>query len=96
MRQECLFDINCSRPVEYEEKINELFVRYLADQCSREDVRTLLHYFEAGENEALLKNLIQAGLDTPPESNDTLATGAGDRLDAVFQDIKNKLKAPDQ
>ena len=41
------------------ENIRRLFQRFLDDECSPDEIRTLLQYFDQGENEVLLKNLIE-------------------------------------
>jgi transmembrane sensor len=43
--------------------IIKLFVKYLQNQCTVEEVRRLLQYFEVEENEETLKALIRAELD---------------------------------
>ena len=43
--------------------IVELFVKYLQDRCTTEELKQLLKYFEIEENEEILKSLIGAELD---------------------------------
>jgi len=43
--------------------IVELFVKYLQGQCSADEVKQLLKYFEIEENEEILRSLIRAELD---------------------------------
>lgn len=43
--------------------IGWLFQRYLNDKCTPEEVKILLQYFDAEENEALLKSLIRQQLE---------------------------------
>ena len=43
--------------------IVKLFVKYLRDQCTAEEIKELSLYFENEENEAVLKSLIRAELD---------------------------------
>lgn len=41
-------------------KIEELFKRYLQNQCLPEEIKLLFDYFDADENESELKNLIRS------------------------------------
>jgi hypothetical protein len=78
--------------VEDHEKIKELFARYLADQCSGEEVRILLQYFNADENKALLQSLIRDELEASPGAGNGQSMEAPGGLDSIYQDIKSKLK----
>lgn len=41
------------------EHIKRLFQRFLDNKCTQEEVRALLQYFDAGDNEVLLRSLIE-------------------------------------
>ncbi|MEO9021514.1 MAG: FecR domain-containing protein [Ginsengibacter sp.] len=66
--------------------IQRLFQRFLENKCSPEEIRTLLQYFNDGENEKFLKGLIH---DQPVDS--TFSDAATPITDAVFGKIKNAI-----
>jgi ferric-dicitrate binding protein FerR (iron transport regulator) len=51
--------------------IADLFVRYLENNCTADEVRQLLKYFDSGENEEVLRALIQAELGFTDQSKET-------------------------
>lgn len=73
--------------------ISRLFERYLNDECSRDEIRSLLQYFDAGENEAILKDLIHkhfealANVDDPSSFNQKNQS----LLDASLINIKKAI-----
>jgi hypothetical protein len=82
------------------QNIENLFQRFLDNKCSPAEVKTLLQYFNAGENEVLLRDLIrkqsEAINDTPlsSESLKSLVDKAYDRIkNAIAEDIE-PLEAP--
>ena len=66
--------------------MEELFRKYLDNQCSPEEVRTLLAYFNNPDNEIQLRGLITLSLENietdPEETQWQLAT------DNIFTSIK--------
>lgn len=78
--------------MEDHEKIKELFARYLADQCSREEVHLLLQYFNAEENKALLESLIKDEWEAAQHTSDENDPETAMQLGNVYQNIKDKLK----
>ena len=72
------------------ENIERLFQRFLDDKCTRAEVNRLLQYFDAGENEALLRSLIEKqsepGSDTPVSS-----ASLQPLLDVAFIKIQSKI-----
>jgi hypothetical protein len=82
------------------QNIENLFQRFLNNKCSPAEVKALLQYFDAGENEVLLRDLIrkqsEAISDTPlsSESLKRLVDKAYDRIkNAIAEDIE-PLEAP--
>ena len=67
----------------------DLFQRYLDDQCTAAEIKQLLEYFDAGDNEALLKELV---LHTLEEEHGHAA--ASDALtESVLVNIKAAIRA---
>jgi len=72
------------------ENIKRLFQRFLDDECTPAEVRVLLQYFDAGENEVLLKSLIEkqseaiSGTSLPSESLKPL-------LDIAYSKIQSTI-----
>jgi len=71
----------------YKKDIESLFQSYIDNTCSAEDIRTLLQYFNAGENEELLKEDLIRG--QTEEIN--LTTAQEELLDATFRKIKQVI-----
>lgn len=72
------------------EEIEHLFSRYLANECTREEERLLAEYFNTGENELLLKNLIQKELQNSNDDGDANANQSS--LDEVLRKLKDRMK----
>jgi len=76
--------------VKQPQKIEQLFTRYLQNQCSPEEIKLLFQYFETEENESALKDLIKrelessAGVIEGPETKE--------KLDQILLNIKNKIR----
>ncbi|MHB8205902.1 FecR family protein [Mucilaginibacter sp.] len=66
--------------------IVELFVKYLQDQCSVDEVKQLLKYFEIEENEEILRSLIRAELDFTHQGEIT-----NSKEDAALLKVKSAL-----
>lgn len=71
-------------------QIEHLFSRYLANECTPEEERLLGEYFNTGENELLLKRLIQKELENPHDNGDANANQSG--LDEVLRKLKDRMK----
>lgn len=76
------------------ESIESLFRRYLDDRCTLAEIKQLLQYFNAGENEQLLRTLIQKESEkiedvVDEEDHFTL-------LNATFSKIKNAIAVEQQ
>lgn len=70
------------------QRLENLFRKYLNDECNPEEIRILLQYFGKTENEALLKNLIRHEL----EETESQPGSAHDSLLAnTFENIKNAI-----
>ena len=75
------------------EDIKKLFQRFLDNKCAPEEVRVLLQYFDAGENEELLRELIRKqseDINAVPVSSESLKP----LLDAAYSKIRSSI-APD-
>ncbi len=75
-----------------QEEIKHLFSRYLANECTPEEERLLAEYFNTGENELLLKSLIQKELQNPHDTGDANANQPS--LDEVLRKLKDRMKGP--
>lgn len=73
--------------------ISRLFERYLNGECTPGEIRLLLQYFDAGENEAILKGLIRRHSEAFADA-DGLSSSSQDKrtlLDAAFVNIKKAI-----
>ncbi|HEY0067047.1 MAG TPA: hypothetical protein VGB46_06790 [Flavisolibacter sp.] len=71
-------------------EIEHLFSRYLANECTPEEERLLAEYFNTGENELLLKSLIQKELQNPHDNGDANANPSS--LDEVLRKLKDRMR----
>ncbi len=71
-------------------EIEHLFSRYLANECTPEEERMLAEYFNSGENELLLKSLIQKELQNSHDTGDTHANQFS--LDEVLRKLKDRMR----
>ena len=80
--------------MQHNERTESLFRRYLQNQCTREEIKILLHSFAAGEDETLLKELIRKEL----ENDETYQAYTPDPqlLKAVFQKIEKDIQGPEE
>ena len=72
------------------QKIEQLFTRYLQNQCSPEEIKLLFQYFETEENESALKDLIKRELESSGGVNEGPETK--EKLDQILLNIKNKIR----
>ncbi len=73
------------------ERLKELFQRYLDNKCTPAELRLLLQYFDAGENEALLRDLIRKqseDINAIPFSSGSLKP----LLDAAYGRIQSSIR----
>ena len=70
--------------------MQELFKKYLDNQCSPEEVKRLLAYFNDPENEVLLRELIAGSLGNSVEADDERQWQSG--TDRVLARIKDQIK----
>lgn len=72
--------------------ISRLFERYLNGECTRNEVRSLLQYFGAGENEAILKSLIHQHLEAASNADESSSSNPKrDLPDEIFVKIKRAI-----
>lgn len=76
--------------MQHPQSIKELFRRYLRDQCSPSEVKRLLHYFDAGDNEPLLAELIRQQLEMEEEDSELTITQQN-LLDKAFENISHAI-----
>jgi hypothetical protein len=70
--------------------MEEIFKKYLDNQCSPEEVRILLAYFNDPENEKQLRELIKNSLEAiETDNNESQWQPATDK---IFDTIKRELK----
>ncbi|OQP63947.1 hypothetical protein A3860_21215 [Niastella vici] len=68
--------------------IADLYQRYLADQCTAAEIKQLLAYFDAGENEPLLKELVLQTL----EADNTILETSDAFTESVLVNIKTAIR----
>lgn len=73
-------------------KIDQLFRRYLQNQYSPDEIELLFQYFDADENESVLKDLIQKELESSQDTNFYASPKAKARLDKLFKNIKKNIR----
>lgn len=73
--------------MEKNEQIELLFDRYLADECTPAEVRRLIAYFGAPEDEETLRTLVSRQLGLAPQENGALAPA----VDEVYDRLMKKL-----
>ena len=78
--------------MEHQEKIRKLFSRYVTNQCSPDEVSLLLQYFNAAENESLLKELIGKEIEMSENTEEDKNPEAIAQLESIFQKLKQELK----
>ena len=71
-------------------KIDKLFTRYLQNQCSQEEIKILFQYFDAEENESMLKDLIQKELESSEDIN--IDAGSKAAMEKIFHKIKKAIR----
>ena len=74
------------------QKIEQLFKRYLQDQCSPEEIKLLFQYFDTEENESLLKDLIRTELESSQDIDIDASPKIKGQLEQIFQEIKKKIR----
>ena len=74
-------------------KIENLFQRYLDNKCTSDEIKILLQYFDAGENEDLLRSLIRKHSDVINDASLISDEASKQLLDVVFSKIKNAIAA---
>jgi ATP-dependent RNA circularization protein (DNA/RNA ligase family) len=50
-------------------QLNHLFIKYIANQCTAEEINFLLGYFKDTGNEIILKKIIEQALEATDESD---------------------------
>ncbi|MEP7229813.1 MAG: hypothetical protein ABI691_06145 [Ginsengibacter sp.] len=73
------------------QKIESLFKRYLDDQCSQEEIKLLFQYFDAEENESILKDIIRTEFESSQDINLDANPKTQATLDKIFNDIKKNI-----
>ena len=73
--------------------MQNLFRKYLDNQCSPDEVKQLLSHFNAQENEGVLKSLIRESLNTDHSSVDNADNQWGQTIEEAYQRIKKQIDA---
>lgn len=71
--------------------IEDLFQRYLSNECTPEEIRRLLKYFDAEENEELLRSLIRRQSNLIDYSPLVSTESSESLLDQSFSNIKKTI-----
>ena len=74
--------------MEEPKNLENLFQRYLDNECTPDEILMLLKYFEAGENEELLKKLIRSQWELIDNSSRSPIEGFESLLNTSFNKIK--------
>ena len=74
------------------QKIDQLFKRYLQNQCSPEEIKLLFQYFQSEENEEILKDLIRRELESTQDMDVHANSKAKETLEQIFQNIKKTIR----
>lgn len=72
-------------------EIEQLFKRYLGDQCTPEEVQLLMHYFDLDQHETALKQLIQEELEKPEKPDAHQEAQAKLVTDKLLQQLKKNI-----
>ena len=75
--------------MEHATKIEDLFRKYLNDQCSPEELQTLMDYFKSDDLKELMTSMI-ARMIEEESANPSNAENLKGRLDEVFRNIAKK------
>lgn len=76
-----------------QQNIEQLFQRYLNNICTEEEINVLLQYFDAGDNEALLKSCILQQLQSGHQQKAIECSDWHPLLEDAFKKIKEKIAA---
>ncbi len=79
--------------LENNKTIELLFRRYLKNECTPHEIKILLEYFGAGENEALLKKLIHEQSEEYRSATDGSYQVPEHLLETSFANIKNTISS---
>jgi len=74
------------------QKIERLFKRYLQNQCSPEEIKLLFQYFQSGECEEILKNLIRTELESTQDMDIQTNPKTRESLEQIFRNIKKAIR----
>jgi transmembrane sensor len=78
--------------LEEPQKIEQLFKRYLQNRCSPEEIKLLFQYFDAEENESILKDLIRTELESSQDIDFDASPETKEKLEQIFQNMKKKIR----
>lgn len=75
------------------EQLNELFTKYMKNECTEEEIRFLLHHFNQAENETKLKDIITNGLkNNDPADQEQEDSTLDERIAKIYDRIRNKIE----
>ena len=78
------------------ENIEVLFIKYLNNQCSGEEVELLLQQFDVGENEAVLRVLIKTELERKESFADENDEEHAEVIELVYDHISRQIRDQQQ
>lgn len=73
-------------------EIEQLFKRYLGDQCTPEEVQLLMHYFDLDQHESALKKMIQEEMEKPEKPDAQQEANAKAATDRILQHLKKNIR----
>ena len=74
------------------QKLERLFKRYLQNQSSPEEIKLLFQYFQSGESEEILKNLIRTELESTQDMDIQTNPKTRESLEQIFRNIKKAIR----
>ena len=78
--------------MEQPHNIEDLFKRYLLDQCSAAEIQLLAGYFSTGEHEDILKDIIRSELGSSPETDSEPSPELRERLGKIFLNLLKRIQ----
>jgi len=82
--------------LENQEQLQDLLKRYLANQCTPTEIKTLLVYFQSGEDNVLLKKLIEEKLNDTITADGYSETEIQSSVDEVYHALIHKIQTEDK
>lgn len=76
-------------------QLNELFVRYINDECTEAEIKFLLQYFREADNELIMKEIIIDILENGDASDQADTKDLDERILRMYGHIKHEISGDD-